>query len=134
MIEVNWLAVVLAAVVGFVSGWIWYGPLFGKMWKGMMGFTDESMKAMSMKPVPAMVGGFVAMLVLAYVLAHFMGLLGIVEVWPAMQLACWIWFGFMVTQSIGVWLWEGKPFKLFFLCAAYQFVMLHLMALVLVMM
>lgn len=133
-ISINWLAVVVAAVVGFVVGWLWYGPLFGKMWKSLMGFTDESMKSMPMKPATAIFWGFIASLVMAYVLAHFISLLGIVDVLSALRFACWIWFGFMATQAIGVYLWEGKSFKLFFLCTAYQFVVLHLMALVLVMM
>lgn len=130
-IAVNWLAVLVSAVVGLATGWLWYGPLFGKMWMGMMGMTTESMKGMSMKPMHAMIGGFITSLVVAYVLAYFIGALGIMDVWAAMQLACWIWFGFMATQSIGVWLWDGKPFKLFVLVAAHQFVMIHLMALVL---
>lgn len=30
--NVNWLAVVLGAVLAFIVGWLWYGPLFGKQW------------------------------------------------------------------------------------------------------
>lgn len=33
VIGVNWLAVIVGAVVAFVAGWAWYSPmLFGKPW------------------------------------------------------------------------------------------------------
>lgn len=32
------LAVVLAAVVSMIVGWLWYGPLFGKQWMALMGW------------------------------------------------------------------------------------------------
>ena len=37
---INWLAVVVAAAVGFGVGAVWFGPLFGKVW----------MKALDKKP------------------------------------------------------------------------------------
>lgn len=31
--NVNWLAVIIGAVVAFLAGWLWYSPmLFGKTW------------------------------------------------------------------------------------------------------
>jgi len=39
MIEVNYLAVFIATIASFVFGWLWYGPLFGKAWMRMMGYT-----------------------------------------------------------------------------------------------
>jgi hypothetical protein len=38
---VNWLAVLLAALAGFVVGGIWYGPIMGKRWMGAVGLTEE---------------------------------------------------------------------------------------------
>ncbi len=133
-ISINWLAVLVAGIVNMAVGFVWYGPLFGKTWKSLMGFTDESMKSMKMTSTQAMVGGFITALIMAYVLAHFMGLLGIADLGAAMQLACWIWLGFMATVMVGSYLWEGKPFKLFVLNAVEGFVAIHLMALVIFLM
>ena len=58
-ISINWWAVLVAGVVYMVVGMVWYGPLFGKLWKSLMGFTDESVKNMPLKPMTAMVWGFV---------------------------------------------------------------------------
>ena len=131
-IAINWVTVLIAAVVNMAVGWIWYGPLFGKMWKGMMGFTDESMKSMKMKPMNSMVGGFIASLVVAYVLAYFIGIAGTTTAEGACQLAFWIWLGFLATNALDGYLWEGKPFNLFILKAVEQVVAIVLMAVVLV--
>lgn len=37
--NVNWLAVVVGAVVAYALGWLWYGPLFGKAWSTGLGIS-----------------------------------------------------------------------------------------------
>jgi len=131
-ILINWWAVLVAGVVYMVVGMIWYGPLFGKLWKSLMGFTDESVKNMPLKPMTAMVWGLVSALVLAYVLAHFAFYAGVIDVQGALWYASWVWLGFLATNTIGSYLWEGKSFKLFVLNAGAQLVSVALMSLVLV--
>ncbi|MDP2789070.1 MAG: DUF1761 domain-containing protein [bacterium] len=131
-IPINWLAVLVAGVVNMIVGYLWYGPVFGKMWKELMGFTDESMNLMTMKPMTAMAYGFVVSLVMAYVLAHFAFTSGAIDIMGALTLAFWVWLGFLATTSISSYLWEGKPFKLFILNAVEQLVATSLMAIVLV--
>ena len=41
--NINFLAVIVAAFSAFFVGWIWYGPLFGKKWMELNGFTKENM-------------------------------------------------------------------------------------------
>ena len=132
-ISINLWAVLVAAVVNMIVGSLWYGPVFGKMWKGLMGFTDESVKSMKLSPMQAMSMGLVVSIVMAYVLAHFVVVAGEIGVSGAFELAFWIWLGFLATTAISSFLWEGKPFKLFVLNTAEQFVSFFLMALVLVM-
>jgi hypothetical protein len=45
MHSVNYVAVVVAGVIGFVVGGVWYSPmLFAKSWQAENGFTDEQLK------------------------------------------------------------------------------------------
>ena len=45
MPEINWIAVVVAAVACFLLGGLWYSPvLFGKAWQREAGLTDEQLK------------------------------------------------------------------------------------------
>ena len=45
MPEINWIAVVVAAVGSFLLGGLWYSPaMFGKVWQREAGLTDEQLK------------------------------------------------------------------------------------------
>ena len=48
MWQMNWIAVLGAALAGFVIGGLWYGPLLGKVWQRESGLTDEAIKGASM--------------------------------------------------------------------------------------
>ncbi|MDO1560477.1 DUF1761 domain-containing protein [Brevundimonas sp. 2R-24] len=40
---VNWTAVVIAAIVMYLIGWLWYGMLFEAQWMALSGVTAEQM-------------------------------------------------------------------------------------------
>lgn len=62
--DVNWLAVVVGAVVAFIVGWAWYSPmLFGKGWAA--GNNVELGSASSM-PVGAMVSQAIGLLLISW--------------------------------------------------------------------
>jgi hypothetical protein len=62
--NVNWLAVVVGAVLSFLLGWLWYSPmLFGKRWAEGVGVKLGSASAM---PVGAMVAQLVGTFLLAW--------------------------------------------------------------------
>jgi hypothetical protein len=62
--DVNWLAVIVGAVLSFLLGWLWFSPmLFGKGWAAGVGVDLAS--AISM-PVAAMVSQAVAIFLLAW--------------------------------------------------------------------
>ncbi|HVE75608.1 MAG TPA: DUF1761 domain-containing protein, partial [Actinomycetota bacterium] len=42
-VDVNWLAVLVATVAAMVLGFLWYGPVFGRIWLAGMGKTQEQM-------------------------------------------------------------------------------------------
>ncbi|MGI9305436.1 MAG: DUF1761 domain-containing protein [Gammaproteobacteria bacterium] len=63
--NVNWLAVIVGAVVAFVLGWAWYSPkLFGKKWAEGVGL---SLEGASGPPMAAMVTQAIGTLLLAWV-------------------------------------------------------------------
>jgi hypothetical protein len=62
--NVNWLAVVVGAVLSFLLGWLWYSPmLFGKRWAEGVGVELGSASAM---PVGAMAAQLVGTFLLAW--------------------------------------------------------------------
>lgn len=62
--NVNWLAVVVGAVVAFLVGWLWYSPMvFGKQWAA--GNNIELGSASSM-PVGAMAAQAIGLLLVSW--------------------------------------------------------------------
>ncbi|WP_419913263.1 DUF1761 domain-containing protein [Hoeflea sp.] len=61
---VNWIAVVIGAVVSFLLGWLWYSPmLFGPKWAEGVGV---EMGTASEMPVGAMVSQIIGLLLLSW--------------------------------------------------------------------
>ena len=63
--NVNWLAVIIGAILAYLLGWLWYSPaLFGKTWAEGVGVALGSADQM---PVGAMVMQAIGTLLLAWV-------------------------------------------------------------------
>ncbi len=125
-IAVNYFAVLACGVVTMAIGAMWYGPVFGKAWRKEMGFSTGDMKSMPLTAMQAMAIGFVVALISAYVLAVTLGIsrtaFGGLDLAMALQGGFWLWLGFIATTQLGVVLWEGRSWKLFFLNASQTFV------------
>lgn len=92
----NYLAIVIAAVVSYGFGALYYGAL-AKPWMAALGKTEAELKANS-SMVPFVIA-FVALVVMATVLAGVMGHLGPGQVTLRNGLisAGFVWTGFVVT-------------------------------------
>jgi hypothetical protein len=114
--DVNWLAVFLAALSAFVLGGLWYGPLFGKKWQALQGLSDEAMKNANMAAIFG--GSFALALVAAFVFAMFLGRN------PGLEFATAAGFGAglcWVAASLGIhYLFARKPFALWLIDGAYS--------------
>jgi hypothetical protein len=115
--DVNYVAVLVAAVVSIVLGMLWYSPaLFGKQWMKLVGLTQKDMNKMKKKGMTgSYVGMIISSLVLAYVLAVFIGIAGTTGIAGGLQIGFWLWLGFQATVTLGNVLWAGGPFKLWVL-------------------
>lgn len=112
MVHVNSLAVLVAAVVVFVLGWLWYSPLlFFKPWMRLRGLDPVAAMADAKMPAGKLVIEFVRCLILAYVIARFAGLLGISSWIGAAHFGLFLWIGFPVILLTGSVLWDNVPWK-----------------------
>jgi Protein of unknown function (DUF1761) len=117
MWDMNWIAVVAAAVAGFMVGGLWYGPLFGKAWQRESGLSDEALKGSNM----AMIFGSVFLLNLfaSFILGHVLATYGKPELGVSAMIGFGIGAGFVAT-AIGVnYLFSRKSLALFGIDAAY---------------
>ncbi len=126
-LDINWLAVVIAAVVTFVLGGLWYGPLFGRVWRAAEGQAEPQP---GHQKHPAFVYGlsFVLMLIAAAVLAVALGPDPTVP--RSVSVGLVVGVGWVAT-SFGVnYLFAGRRLALFAVDAGYNIVLFALMGLI----
>lgn len=101
--EINYTMVVVATLVQFVLGAVWYSPLmFGKMWMSIMEishYTKEELQKMQKSMMPFMALQFVLTFVTTWVLANNIAFNGLVGS-AAYAYACFMWFGYMMPVSV----------------------------------
>jgi len=123
---INYLAVVIAAVVGFVASAVWY-KAFGTAWMMAQGRAPGDMAP---KPGPFVVAG-VAQLLMAFMLAGVLGHLGEINVQNGIIGAAFIWLGFVATTIAVNDSFQGAKVTLTLIDAAHWLVVLALMGAVL---
>lgn len=113
----NFAAVVVAALIGFALGGLWYSPLlFARAWMKEAGLTEQQLSASPMGRVFALAG--LASLVMAFNLAAFIG--------PKASLGFGLFAGAAaglgwVAMSLGViYLFERRSLKLWLINSGYQ--------------
>lgn len=131
MPEINWIAVLVAAVACFLLGGLWYSPvLFGKAWQRETGLTDEQLKRGNTARIFGL--SFVLALLAAWNFANFLG--------PRPSLALGLGAGasaglLWVAGSFGInYLFERKSFRLFAINGGYHTVQFAIIGLVLALM
>ena len=118
---VNYVSILVASVLSFVVGMLWYSPaLFGKLWMKLSGVDMKKAKHKSISI--SMFLGFLSTLVLVYVFQYIMELLKYSGANSGVVLGFWLWLGFLATSLLGGVLWEGKPWNLYFLNSVYWLV------------
>jgi len=127
-VTINYWHAVVAAIVAFVIGGLWYGPLFGKTWMKLSGVTMKKTKEGKKKASKSMVIGFILTAVTAFALSCILAHTQAGTMAEALQVAFVLWLGFMMPVEAGSVIWEGKPFKLLALNALHSLVTVFVMA------
>ncbi len=132
IVDINWVAVIVAAIVSMALGAFWYSPAgFGKQWVALMGFTDQQQKAMKKGAGKAYALAFIGALITSAVLAMLVDWAQAITMIDGAKVGFWIWLGFVATTMAGMMLWEGKPMKLYTLNSGYHLVNFILMGAIL---
>ncbi len=124
---INLLAVVVAAIVSFVIGAVWYAPpVFGNTFFKLLGRTQEEFR----KP-GQLAGGIIRTLIIAYVLAVFIGYAGAKTASDGAIIGLWAWLGFLTTTIVGDAQITGAPARLPLINGAFSLVFLLVMGAIL---
>jgi hypothetical protein len=114
--NINYLAVLVAAVAQFIFGAIWYMPIFGKIWGRMHGFDklpQDVQEQMYKGMWPWLVLQFIVTVVTTLVFALLLN--GFPSDWNIYGLAGFFWLGFILPTQISAvvfggtdpqWIWK----------------------------
>src|SRR2546429_8655500 len=126
MIDINYWAVLVSAIVSMLIGAFWYSPAgFGKAWMQLMGIGKKDMDKATGKGMGSRYFMmFVGTLVMVYVLAYFVNYAGASDIMAGLQAGFWAWLGFIAPIMLSSVLWEGKPWKLYWINVTHYLVVL----------
>lgn len=119
--NVNWLALIVASLAGFMLGALWYSPvLFSKLWQREVGLNDKDLNNSNM----AMTFGisFIFMLIMSLGLALFLQMFepSTLNFLFGAQMGILVGIFFVMT-SIGInVMYQQRSFKLLLIDAGYQ--------------
>jgi hypothetical protein len=130
--EINWVAVLLAAVSSMVVGAVWYAkPVFGRRWMRLTGLTDETLRGTAVLPlIITFVVSFLTAAVLAGSAAlaqHFYEGSFLLN---AVLTSVILWIGFTAARMITHDLFERRNSSLTVLNLAHELVTVVVMGLV----
>lgn len=139
-IQINMVALIIAVVANFILGFLWFTPIFGKVWAREMKF-DTTQKP----PTSALVKGMIFMVIgnffMAWVFAHNIavwnpltwGLPADPNMSPAssaIAATVFTWLGFYLPGDLSSVAWENKSWTLFFINTGYHFAQLLVAAII----
>src|SRR5688572_27829276 len=123
--EINYLAVALAALSAFFLGFLWYTVVFAKVWQPLIGMKGPGEPTSTPNLGRLLLGSFVLEILMAFNLAMFIG-----------KDADWL-FGLGAGFAVGFgwiglafgvnYMFEGKSFKLWLINAGYNTVVFAVM-------
>lgn len=110
ILGINLIAWILATIGFMAVGFVWYGPLFGKKWMELNGFTRESFEGANM--TLTMVKGVLNSVVIAGFIGYLLAVVVAVTLAEHLMWAGLLWLGFSATTQALSHIWERQPLQL----------------------
>ena len=125
--QVNWMAILVATIVGFVLGGLWFSPvMFSNRWMAALDKPKEQLG----KPGPALVLSFVVTLVTATALAVLLRIMPLTTTPGALRLGLTIGVVFYALATASDYAYTGWPRTIYWIQASYHVVMIAVMAVI----
>jgi hypothetical protein len=127
-VHINFLAVIVAAVVAFLIGGLWYSPLlFAKLWVNAHGYSEEQVKEMQKGAGKAYAVTLVCDFLIALAIAALVGYIHLEHCVQGLKLGLLVWAGFAMPLGLTANMFSGKRITVLYIDTAYQLVYLVIM-------
>jgi hypothetical protein len=132
--QINFIAVLVAGLVSFFLGAIWYMPLFGTLWVRLHGLTDEQVKQRQARMNPGVFFGgmIVSYLFVAFAMAFLLLPLNATRWYDGIIIACVIWL-IVAACALTAQLASDRHYGIYAIDVGFYFVFLNFMGVLLVM-
>ena len=117
MISINFVAVLGAAVAAFILGFLFHGPVGGKLWMKLADVHPTGNEKFS-DMIPQMIGNLFTNFVTAlgvsvvYLFASTSSVANVSGVWGGILCGVFVWICFLVTSSSIEVFWMGRKVSL----------------------
>jgi len=120
-VEINYLAVLVAAIIYYAGGALWYSPLlFGKGWMGLVGLTEEKIKEAQKDAWKSYLTAFIAALLISYGISRIESYMNVITFGGGMHTGFWTWLCFVVTTMATNNSFAGRSPKLLLIDSGYH--------------
>ncbi len=127
-VDINWIAVIVAALVPMALGAVWYSPaLFVHSWMRAVGKTQEDVSGARRGYAVAAVSA----LAMAYVLARVVDYAAATTIGEGLLVGLFAWAGFVLTTTAVNGIFAGRPLSLYLIDSGYHGVSLLVMGAIL---
>jgi len=124
-VRINYLAIVVAAILYFLLGGLWFGKLFNNQWVALEGFKAADLK--NINPTIPYIVSMIANLVIAFILALVCATQKADSAVKGAQTGILMGIGFVATTALSTYMFEGRSFHLYLINEGYPVVGLALM-------
>ncbi len=126
--SINWWAVLVAAIVGYAIGGVWYAPsVLGNKWMAALGKTKDQL----VDPARPMLVQSVMMLIIAAVLAIVVVRFGAVTWIEGAAVGCALAVGLVATSLLSDWMFCDFNMKLYWIQVTCKIVCITVMGAIL---
>ena len=131
MRKVNWAAVIVAAVVHFILGAVWF-TLLSEQWLAGIGKTKEDLMAHQSSTAYTYIVAFLCNIVIARVLAQVIIATSPNPDWKhGLRVAFYAWGGFVATTFLTAYVFELRTVQIWMINAGYPLVGMLIMGAIL---
>jgi len=111
--SINIFGVLVATIISFIFGWLWYGPLFGRIWA-----KENKINPTGEMPIDKLLYHFITNILLVLGIALlFSGTLA-----DGIILALIVWAGFFLSTKLTSMIWMKQSWKVFYIDMLYNLI------------